>query len=70
MAVVDVGDRDLDPPGSADDLPVIHADTTLRQASVAILESASGRVQVADGSRIAGTLTFDGVRRILSEQTG
>ena len=69
MAVVDVGDSDLEPPQPDTALPVINADATLRQASVAILESPTGRVAVTAGAEPVGTLTFDGVRRILSHQT-
>ncbi|MFN8125239.1 MAG: ATP-binding cassette domain-containing protein [Candidatus Nanopelagicales bacterium] len=69
MAVVDVGDQDLDPPDpTGTGLPTIATEATLREASVAILESPTGRVRVTDRDTTLGTLTFDGVRRILSEQ--
>ncbi len=68
MAVMDVESAHLDPPQPGDDaLPRIDDTATLRQASVAILDSPQGRVLVEDSERSPlGTLTFDGVRQILA----
>lgn len=68
MAVMDVESAHLDPMSAADSsLPAIADTATLRQASVAILDSPQGRVQVTDDQgQSIGTLTFDGVRQILA----
>jgi osmoprotectant transport system ATP-binding protein len=70
MAVTQVDPGVVRPREPADDgLPTIHADATLREAAVALLQSPTGRGQVTDqrGSAV-GTIDFDGVRRILTQE--
>lgn len=70
MAVIDVDDSMLTPATTKDDsLPQISAKATLRDASLALLASTQGRVLVvANDQKVIGTLTLDGVRRILTQE--
>lgn len=67
MAVMDVESSSLGPVTAGENLPTIRDTATLREASVAILDSPSGKVLVTDaGGTGIGTLTFDGVRDIVA----
>lgn len=69
MAVTDIEGSMVDPSAPGDEgLPTVTEDATLREASLAILASAGGRVRVTDsrGTTI-GALTLDHVRQILTQ---
>ncbi len=67
MAVMDVESAHLGAIEPGENLPTVPDSATLREASVAILDSATGRVLVTDDSGTGiGTLTFDGVRDIVA----
>jgi osmoprotectant transport system ATP-binding protein len=70
MAVIDVDDSMLGSVTPKDEsLPQLSAKATLRDASLALLASAEGRVLVvADDNVAVGTLTLDGVRKILTQE--
>ena len=70
MAVLDVDDTMLTEATREDSkLPRLPADATLQDAALSLLASPSGLVLVVDGrDQSLGTLTLDGVRRILTQQ--
>jgi osmoprotectant transport system ATP-binding protein len=68
MAVTSLQDGLLDPAeGSDDRLPEIPGDATLRQATIAVLDSPGGKVLVRDNAGQPRALTLEAIRRILSD---
>ncbi len=68
MAVTSVEASVLAPPAGSDDgLPVLPDRSTLQEAAIVLLGSPDGRAAVrGDDGRPLGTITLDGLRRILA----